>query len=411
MARINSYTKITGAPADSDCFIIDSTQGTAGTRIVLWSVLKSVLTGIFAPKAHKHPGSDITSAVANANAATNDSIGQNIASTYVKELTVDGRTITVKRGNNTTFTFQTQDTNTTYPPADATHSGIMAASDWALLHSLKTINRTVELGAGNDLNSYNSVEKCGWYHAGGGNAVANKPSGVDHFGMFLMQIASGVVAQILYDNSNRVWTRSCKNSLWSSWTALVRTTDTIANAKNAAIATNAMNATNATNATNAANATKATQDSAGQTINTTYVKSVTASGRTVTVTKGNGTASTFTTQDTTYGNMSGATTSAAGKAGLVPAPATGANNRYLRSDGTWAVPPDNNTTYSVATQSADGLMSSADKRKLDGLSSDVAGSIPLATPSRDGLMPKADKAKLDAIGSIPNATIDGFFRI
>lgn len=223
MARINSYTKITGAPADSDCFIIDSTQGTAGTRIVLWSVLKSVLTGIFAPKAHKHPGSDITSAVANANAATNDSTGQNIASTYVKELTVDGRTITVKRGNNTTFTFQTQ--------------------------------------------------------------------------------------------------------------------------------------------------------------------------------------------DTTYGNMGGATTSAAGKAGLVPAPATGANNRYLRSDGTWAVPPDTNTTYPLASQSANGLMSSADKRKLDSLSSDVAGSIPLATPTRDGLMPKADKAKLDAIGPIPTSTIDGFFRI
>lgn len=223
MARINSYTKITGAPADSDCFIIDSTQGTAGTRIVLWSVLKSVLTGIFAPKAHKHPGSDITSAVANANVATNDSTGQNIASTYVK--------------------------------------------------------------------------------------------------------------------------------------------------------------------------------------------SVTASGRTVTVTKGNNTTSTFTTQDTTYGNMHGATSSAAGTSGLVPAPAQGASNRYLRSDGTWQVPPDNNTTYSVATQSANGLMSSADKRKLDGLSSDVVGSIPLATPSRDGLMPKADKAKLDAIGPISTSTIDGFFRI
>lgn len=395
MARINSYTKITGAPADSDCFIIDSTQGTAGTRIVLWSVLKSVLTGIFAPKAHNHPGSDITSAVANANAATNDSTGQNIASTYVKELTVDGRTITVKRGNNTTFTFQTQDTDTTYPPADATHSGIMAAADWVLLHSLKTINQAVEV-PGNDLNNLISLQQCGWYYAGVGNSVANKPSGVDHFGVFLMQIASGVIAQILYDNSNRVWTRSYSNSAWSSWTALVRTTDTIANA---------------VSATNATNATKATQDSAGQTIDTTYVKSVTASGRTVTVTKGNGTTSTFTTQDTTYGNMGGATTSAAGMAGLVPAPATGANNRYLRSDGTWAVPPDNNTTYPLSTQSADGLMSAADKRKLDGLSSDVVGSIPLATPSRDGLMPKADKAKLDAIGPIPTDTIDSFFRI
>jgi hypothetical protein len=395
MARINSYTKITGAPADSDCFIIDSTQGTAGTRIVLWSVLKSVLTGIFAPKAHKHPGSDITSAVANANAATNDSVGQNIASTYVKELTVDGRTITVKRGNNTTFTFQTQDTNTTYPPADATHSGIMAASDWNLLHSLKTINQPVT-PPNNDLNDLNGPQYFGWYYAGGGNSVANKPSGVNNFGMFVMRIATGVFAQILYDNSNRVWTRSYPNGIWSPWTALVRTTDTIAKA---------------TSATNATNATKATQDSAGQNIDTTYVKSVTASGRTVTVTKGNGTTSTFTTQDTTYENMSGATTSAAGKAGLVPAPATGANNRYLRSDGTWAVPPDNNTTYPLASQSVNGLMSAADKKKLDGLSSDVAGSIPLATPSRDGLMPKADKAKLDAIGPIPSATIDSFFRI
>lgn len=345
MARINSYTKITGAPADSDCFVIDSTQGTAGTRIVLWSVLKSVLTGIFAPKSHKHPGSDITSAVANANAATNDSVGQNIASTYVKEITANGRTITVKRGNGTTFTFQTQDTNTTYPVADASKSGIMTASDWSLLHSLKPINKSVELSNDANLNSYNSLDKCGWYYAGGGNTVTDKPSGVDYFGMFVMRTASGVFTQILYDNSNKIWTRSYSSSSWSSWTALVRTTDTIANA------------------------TKATQDSAGQTINTTYVKSVTASGRTVTVTKGNGTTSQFTTQDTTYG---------------------------------------------AATQSTPGLMSSADKRKLDDLSSDVAGSIPLATPSRDGLMPKADKAKLDKFPSdgmtrISESTIDGMF--
>lgn len=53
--------------------------------------------------------------------------------------------------------------------------------------------------------------------------------------------------------------------------------------------------------------------------------------------------------NTTYSNMSGATPSAAGKAGLVPAPATGAANRYLRSDGTWSVPPDNNTIYSHPT--------------------------------------------------------------
>lgn len=71
--------------------------------------------------------------------------------------------------------------------------------------------------------------------------------------------------------------------------------------------------------------------------------------------------------NTTYSNMSGATTSAAGKAGLVPAPSAGAATRYLRSDGTWQVPPDTNTTYGVATSSANGLMSATDKKKLDTL--------------------------------------------
>ncbi len=69
--------------------------------------------------------------------------------------------------------------------------------------------------------------------------------------------------------------------------------------------------------------------------------------------------------NTTYGNMGAATASAAGKAGLVPAPAAGAQNKFLRADGTWQNPP--NTTYSAATQSANGLMTAADKKKLDGI--------------------------------------------
>lgn len=50
----------------------------------------------------------------------------------------------------------------------------------------------------------------------------------------------------------------------------------------------------ASKATNADNATKATQDSSGQQINTTYVKGVTVSNATLTVTKGNGTTSSIT---------------------------------------------------------------------------------------------------------------------
>lgn len=69
--------------------------------------------------------------------------------------------------------------------------------------------------------------------------------------------------------------------------------------------------------------------------------------------------------NTTYSNMSGASASAAGKAGLVPAPAAGAANRYLRSDGVWAVPPDTNTTY---TLSSFGITATAaELNKLDGV--------------------------------------------
>ncbi len=69
--------------------------------------------------------------------------------------------------------------------------------------------------------------------------------------------------------------------------------------------------------------------------------------------------------NTTYNDMTGATASAAGTHGLVPAPAAGKQSAYLRGDGTWNVPP--NTTYTAATTSKDGLMSKTDKAKLDGI--------------------------------------------
>ncbi len=69
--------------------------------------------------------------------------------------------------------------------------------------------------------------------------------------------------------------------------------------------------------------------------------------------------------NTTYSNMQAATASAAGAAGLVPAPAAGKQNSFLRGDGTWVVPT--NTTYNPVTASANGLMTSADKTKLDGM--------------------------------------------
>lgn len=73
--------------------------------------------------------------------------------------------------------------------------------------------------------------------------------------------------------------RECRDNqnVWSNWKTVAFTTD------------------------NVSSATKATQDSAGQTINATYVKGVSANNATLTITKGNGSTST-----TTINNVSNA---------------------------------------------------------------------------------------------------------
>lgn len=79
-----------------------------------------------------------------------------------------------------------------------------------------------------------------------------------------------------------------------------------------------------------------------------------------------GTATWGVDNNTTYSIFKGASSSAAGGSGLVPPPAAGSQStKYLRADGTWTEPP--NTTYANATKDTAGLMTAADKTKLDGI--------------------------------------------
>lgn len=118
-------------------------------------------------------------------------------------------------------------------------------------------------------------------------------------------------------------------------------------------------------------------------------------------------------QNTTYSNMTGASSSAAGASGLVPAPAAGTANRYLRSDGTWAVPPDNNTTYANATTSAAGLMSASDKTKLNGIATgankttvDTSLSSTSANPIQNKAVHTALAGKVDKVSGKALSTND-----
>lgn len=112
--------------------------------------------------------------------------------------------------------------------------------------------------------------------------------------------------------------------------------------------------------------------------------------------------------NTTYANMKAATASAAGAAGLVPAPAAGKQTSFLRGDGTWVVPT--NTTYGLASTTANGLL-----RQLDGsTSSFMRGDGTWATPpnttyavaneSTNGLMAAADKKTVNRLIGVNTVT-------
>lgn len=112
--------------------------------------------------------------------------------------------------------------------------------------------------------------------------------------------------------------------------------------------------------------------------------------------------------NTTYANMKAATASAAGAAGLVPAPAAGKQTSFLRGDGTWVVPT--NTTYGLASTTANGLL-----RQLNGsTSSFMRGDGTWATPpnttyavaneSTNGLMAAADKKTVNRLIGVNTVT-------
>ena len=112
--------------------------------------------------------------------------------------------------------------------------------------------------------------------------------------------------------------------------------------------------------------------------------------------------------NTTYSNMGGATSSASGKAGLVPAPTAGKQTSFLRGDGTWVVPT--NTTYGLASTTANGLL-----RQLNGsTSSFMRGDGTWATPpnttyavaneSTNGLMAAADKKTMNRLIGVNTVT-------
>lgn len=100
--------------------------------------------------------------------------------------------------------------------------------------------------------------------------------------------------------------------------------------------------------------------------------------------------------DTTYSDFTGATSSVAGAAGLVPAPTTSDPDKFLKGDGTWGTPTD--TTYTAGTNvqiSAQNVISATDTTYsnfvgTDGQTAGTAGLVPAPATTDAGKFLKAD---------------------
>ena len=94
-----------------------STASTASTRIMKMGYSE------ISPTAFSPTGASVNLSEAFALAAEKDGRGGNIAETYIKSLSVSGRTITYTKGDETTDTITTQDT--TYAKATSTVLGLV----------------------------------------------------------------------------------------------------------------------------------------------------------------------------------------------------------------------------------------------------------------------------------------------
>lgn len=170
----------------------------------------------------------------------------------------------------------------------------------------------------------------------------------------------------------------------------------------------------------------------------------------------NGTALTVSGKAVNIPVFSGANSSSNGAVGAVPAPTKGNQDKYLKADGSWSAPPDNNTTYTITQDGtnpnkitlsgSDGTNIEITLPSLQTASSSTLGGIKIgfsqtgkkypvllqdgkayvevpwtnttydpATTTVDGLMSATDKTKLNGIaegataneGTITGITMNG----
>ena len=220
-----------------------------------------------------------------AKQAIADALGNDISKTYIKDLSANGTTITYTKGDGKTGTIKTQDT--TYKNATVSASGLMSSTDKSKLDKIQS-------GAEVNQNAFSNIKV--------GSQTISADNKTDTFEL----IAGSNISLTPNTTSDKITI-----SLSGTISNATQSTKAIQDGRGQTIAdtyiknitgnnTNKLTITKGNdvestliinNVSNAVNATKANQDGAGQTINSTYIKSITYDGSNLVITKGNGSTS------------------------------------------------------------------------------------------------------------------------
>lgn len=282
---------------------------------LVWNYIKGKISSVLGLTATNYGGKAATAGTADTatacsgNAATatkamQDSTGQQINKTYIKELSISGKTITYTKGDKTTGILTTQDT--TYSAATQSSAGLMSAADKTKLDEITANANKITVDSALSSTSTNPVQ-----NKAINTALGNKVDKVSGKGLSTNDFTSTYKTKLdgIAEGANNYALPTANNSTLGG----VKTTSTVTS-------------TSGLTACPIINGVPYYKDT-----NTVY------------------------THPTTEGNKH--------------IPSGGSSGQILRwsSAGTAVWGNDNNTTYSNATTTTSGLMSAADKKKLDDL--------------------------------------------
>ena len=175
-----------------------------------------------------------------ATKATQDSAGQQINTTYIKGLSVNGKTITYTKGDGTTGTITTQDTNTTYSVGTASalgltklYTGTGTATDGTMTQN--AINTALNGKANSShgrhipdacttISDWNSATTNGWYMGVNATNAPTSGSNVWYFGEVVAHNTNYVIQTVYQFTASTdakaipKYIRAKTNGTWGAWT-------------------------------------------------------------------------------------------------------------------------------------------------------------------------------------------------